>query len=155
MRSPRSTPWRVFAAACACAAALAGCADDGCDPQSSIPCSWIEDDDKCTPTPALCNRSAPSAGYLQIDLSAPAPVRVTVYRGSSYETGTLMWSGPPVSLSWSMTVPVGNYSATALYVNGGDSVLVIDGVDVQAAAQETCDGTCYSSGTGAVDLKLR
>lgn len=146
--------WRPgIGLACAIAAGLlAGCADTTCDSTYL----YCEDDDYCAPTPANCRQSAPTAGQLHIELSSPAPVLVRIYRGTNYETGTLVWSGrPPTSLSWSMTVPVNDYSATALYVTDGDSVLAIDGVSVLSTAQETCDGTCYSSGIGELDLRLK
>ena len=131
------------------------CADDRCDPQSSIPCEWIDDEDNgCTPAPAWCPRSIPASANLVVRVSQPLPKIVRVYSGATYENGTLIWSGMPSGASWSVSLPLGDYAVTALYVNGKDSVLAVDGDEVGYVSQEHCDGTCYGPGDGEVDLRV-
>jgi hypothetical protein len=151
---PRGTSGPFSAGAALCALwmlLLAGCADDSCDPDFTSSCP---EQQACAPTPSSCRTSVPSSGELVVRVSHPPPVLVRVYRGTAYETGTLVWSGLPQGDVWSITVPLGSYSATALYVSAGDSVLTVDGDDVGYAATSTCDANCYSSEDGAVDLEL-
>lgn len=133
---------------------LPGCADDRCDPQSSIPCEFIDDDDSCTPTPVSCRRSPTEGNTLELKFSTPAPVRVAVYRGENYETGVLVWQGVPTTAVVGLSLPAEDYSATALYLRGGDSILVVNGVDLESESLSTCDGVCYSNGSATVDLRL-
>ncbi len=133
---------------------LAGCADDGCDPQSSIPCSWLEDDDRCIRTPSSCNRKPPTFNVLQLDFSTPLPVRVEVFRGRNHETGTSVWGGTPHAARTALSEAAGEYSATALYVRGGDTIVVVDGITLEPAQLNTCDETCYGAGTALLDLRL-
>lgn len=146
---------RFFPVPCLTALLFLACADDPCDPQSSIPCEWLdEEDDDCTPAPALCPRSIPSSANLIVRVSQPLPKLVRVYAGPTYEDGTLVWSGTPSGTVWSLPLPLGAYSATALYVNGKDSLLAVDGNEVGYTSQEHCDGTCYGPGDAEVDLRM-
>jgi hypothetical protein len=139
-------------AAALCAAGLSGCADDRCDPPASASCEW--EDDACTPAPSTCRRSRPEFNTLELRYSTPLPVRVEVYRGKEYETGTLAWRGAPASTTTGLSLGAGDYAVTALYVRAGDSTLVVSGGALEAAALETCDGTCYGSGSLSLDLSL-
>lgn len=132
------------------AAVLVGCADS-CDQSSSLYC---EEEETCTPMPEYCPRTVPETAGLRILLSEPLPARVTVYRGSEYETGTLDQAWTPVKKDNWIELPLGTYAVTALYVAGGDSVLAVDVADVDYARFETCTSTCYFSDDGEVDLKL-
>jgi hypothetical protein len=134
---------------------LAGCADDRCDPQSSLPCDLIdEDEESCSPAPSNCPRSVPESGNLLVHVSQPLPVRVNIYAGAAYETGILIGSGAPSSTTWSLSLPLGKYSATALYVQGKDSVLAVDGGEVGYDSKGYCDETCFSATDGEVNLRL-
>lgn len=150
---PHRSPHRAFPLLACAVFLLAGCADDRCDPQSSIPCSWT-DDDECSPAPASCRHLRPEFNVLQLDVSTPLPVRLEVFRGKNYETGTLVWSGMPSAAKTALSQAAGDFSATALYVRGGDSVLVVDGVTLEAERMETCDGPCYGIGSAVLDLRL-
>lgn len=123
--------------------------DDACDPAYL----YCEDEDSCTPAPASCKHSRPSEAALVIQVSNPLPVLVRVYRGP-FEEGVLVWSGPPQGNTWSLNLPLGDYSATALYVTGADSALAVDGDEVTYSSDDTCDGTCFSTDPGKVDLRL-
>jgi hypothetical protein len=128
---------------------LTACFEEECEPAFS----YCEEEEVCTPTPSSCNHSVPSSASLVITVSNPLPKLVRVYRGQAYETGTLVWSGVPDGVSWSLTVPLNDYSATALYVTGVDTLLVIDGDEVTYSAQSTCDGNCYAKDAGELDLR--
>ncbi|HEX2612432.1 MAG TPA: hypothetical protein VHO02_02415 [Fibrobacteria bacterium] len=134
---------------------IAGCNDDSCDPQSSLPCDIIDDNqDECTPAPANCPHSVPEQGNLLIHVSQPLPVRVNIYAGAAYETGILIGSGVPTGTTWSLSLPLGKYSATALYVNGKDSVLAVDGSEVGYDSKGYCDETCFGATGGDLNLQL-
>lgn len=132
------------------AAILGGC-EDTCEPS---PSQYCEEEDTCTPMPEYCPRTIPEVAGLRILLSEPLPVRVAVYRGSEYETGTLNQAWAPSKKDIWIEVPLGTYSVTALYVTGGDSVLAVDVDVVDYASFETCTATCYFSDDAQVDLKL-
>lgn len=88
-------------------------------------------------------------------VSQPLPTEVRVYAGSAYETGTLVWSGAPTSVTWSLRLPLGDYAATALYPGTGDTVLAVDGDVVGYTEERYCDGECFLEADGTVDLRLR
>jgi hypothetical protein len=141
-----------FAPMCVALLGLTACFDeDSCDADYLV-CD--DEEEVCTPTPSNCNHSIPSSASLVINLSNPLPVLVRVYRGEDYETGTLIWSGVPEGKTWSLTVPLNDYSATALYVSGEDTTLVINGDEVTYSAQSTCGGNCYAKDGGELDLRL-
>jgi hypothetical protein len=130
---------------------LGGCADT-CEPSPSQYCE--EEEEVCTPMPEYCPRTVPEEAGLRILLSEPLPVRVAVYHGNEYETGTLNQAWAPSKKDNWIEVPLGTYSVTALYVTGGDSVLAVDVDVVDYAGFETCTATCYFSDDGEVDLTL-
>jgi hypothetical protein len=139
-----------IAALCVAVLPLTACFEEECEPAFS----YCEEEEACTPAPSSCNHGIPSSATLVIHVSNPLPVLVRVYRGDAYETGTLIWSGAPEGMSWSLAVPLNDYSATALYVIGGDTTLVIHGDEVTYAVQSTCDGNCYTKDGGELDLRL-
>jgi hypothetical protein len=137
-------------AGAALTAVFGGCADS-CEPSPSRYCA---EEDTCRPMPEYCPRTVPEEAGLRILLSEPLPVRVAVYRGSEYETGTLNQAWTPSRKDNWIEVPLGRYAVTALYVIGGDSVLAVDVTDVDYVRFETCTNTCYFSDDGEVDLRL-
>ena len=111
-------------------------------------------DEDCDYPPDSCRRTLPPTASLLIKVSEPLPAEVRVYSGSSFETGTLVWSGVPAGTAWTLSLPHGkNYSATALYVSGGDSVLAVDGDRLDYSTDDYCGTTCYSLEDGEVDLR--
>lgn len=132
------------------ALALAACFDDSCDSDyASSSC----DQEICTPAPPSCRKTIPETGTLILKVSNPLPVLIRVYRGEAYETGTLVWSGVSLGNTISLEVPLNAYSATALYVANGDSLLSIDGGEVGYETLGTCDGNCYGRGSVELDLE--
>jgi hypothetical protein len=112
-----------------------------------------EDEEDCTPTPVLCDRNRPHSADLTIHVSSPLPCQVTVYRGD-YEYGKVVWQGAPQGESWSIRLPLGEYSATATYARGTQTIIAVDGDDLDYESSSTCDANCYEEIDGSVDLEL-
>jgi hypothetical protein len=124
-------------AAIFCLALLAGCLD--------------EDGEECTPAPWDCESSRPTSATLEIRTGGGTLKSIRVYSGSTYEDGTLVWSG---TSGGSISLPLGPYSAVAEYEVAGVTVLAVDGDELSYSASETCDGTCYETDDGLVELQL-
>ena len=135
---------------------LAGCADD-CDNYTTLDMTYCDDDEEtCTPAPQNCRKEAGGEARLEMHFSKPLPVRVRVYRGSFYESGKLVWDESVNSEKISVPLLVGIYSATALYVQArGDSVLVVDRGTLSETTTSWCEGSCFETENGDVDLRLR
>jgi len=111
----------------------------------------------CVPAPFNCDGGQPTHALLNIHVSASPVPTVSIYSGSAYETGTLVWSGKPAAgvTDFSRLLPLGSYSVTARYTLHGDTVaLAVDGDELGFSEEETCSGTCYSEEDGEVDLSL-
>ncbi len=110
----------------------------------------------CEEAPASCRRTLPPTASLLIKVSEPLPAEVRVYSGKDFEKGTLVWNGVPEGTAWTLTLPHGkDYSATALYVSGGDSLLAIDGDRLDYDTDEYCGTICYKIEDGEVDLRKK
>ena len=132
--------------------AVTGCTDN-CSQFSENYQADSESCDICTEPPDDCTGLIPETAVLSIHLSQPLPVLVRVYSGKAYETGVLMYQKAPTSRDFSIELPLGDYSATALYVTGGDTTLSIDGDALDYRSLGTCDKNCYAAEGGDVDLK--
>lgn len=128
----------------------AGCEDDDCNPD------YHADPEACsicvTPPPD-CSSAIPSASPLSIHLSQPLPKWVRIYSGKAYETGTLVQTVVPTARDFSVLLPSGAYSVTALYVAGTDSVLAVDGGDLDYRDIGACGRTCLEPVGDDVDVK--
>ncbi len=113
-----------------------------------------EDPPECTPTPSTCKHSRPHEADLTIRVSSPLPEVVSIYAGTSYETGRLVWSGTPKGKQWSERLPLDDYSVTATYKRGSKTIIAVDGDYLDYESEETCDGSCYDEVDGAVNLEL-
>lgn len=111
-----------------------------------------DDDGNCVDYSSCEYQSAPSTGKLNFTVSEPLPVQVVLYEGTAVEDGRIVWSGIPTQKNWSITVPAGDYSATALYLQGGDTLIAVDGDYAGFSTVTTCEGTCYESDDGDLDL---
>ena len=113
------------------------------------------ENEQCVPTPSPCISTVPDHSLLYIHVSNPVPW-VQIYSGANYETGTLIWSGWPAlgTKDWSMALPLGDYAATARYVVDSETILAVDGTTLDFSELETCNATCYTVNSGAVDLAL-
>jgi len=118
---------------------LAGCLDED------------EDAYECEPTPLLCTRYAPSSADLTVQVGGGNLQEIKVYRGPSYEDGTLVWSG---FSGTTLRLPLGEYSATATYLLDGKTIVAVDGDELGYTSEDYCTGTCYEEDDGMVDLRL-
>ncbi|MCD6025335.1 MAG: hypothetical protein K0Q91_2251 [Fibrobacteria bacterium] len=132
-----------------------GCATD-CTNYESVDVSG-ESCKVCEDPPAEdCNSVVPVEANLSIRLSEPLPRLVRIYAGKSYETGTLVSHRVPTVKNYEETLPMGEYSATALYVIGKDSILVVDGDELSySQLWWTCTMECYETHGGSVDLSVQ
>ena len=112
-----------------------------------------QDDEQCLSIPH-CLSTAPKYATLTVQVSDPAPL-VSIYSGSSVETGALTWSGKLSPGSAGMLLPLGTYSIEAVYVVNGDTIHAVDGDELSYSAQETCEGTCYGAVDATVDVRLK
>ncbi len=110
----------------------------------------------CTLPPSGCTSTVPSTAVLTIQVSDPASL-VSIYKGPYFETGTLISKDYPPGVgvrTWSMSLPLGDYSATAMYIINGDTIVKVDGDNLDYTSHDTCNGTCYTADNGDVDLRL-
>ena len=128
-----------------------GCAETSCERGFD----YDPDCDACTPRPRNCPRDIPAEANLILRVSQPLPAEVRVFAGAAHETGRLIWSGVPSSAIWSMRLPLGDYAATALYPQTGDTVLAVDGDYVGYSETSYCEGSCFTEADGEVDLRLK
>lgn len=133
----RGRPFAALAIACACVLTT-GCLDE--DPEED-----------CTPMPYFCDRTPPSSASLEILTGGGTLQEIRIYSGPAYETGTLVWSGTSAR---TLRLPLGEYSATATYLENGKTVIAVDGDALGYSSAEYCEGTCYDEAGGTVDLAL-
>ena len=141
----------LLISACAWFLAVSGCADNCTDEVTQG--GTDESCDLCIDPPDDCSGVIPETAPLSIHLSQPLPKLVRIYSGKHYETGTLVVERVPTSKDFSIELPLRDYSATALYVTGNDTILSVDGDDLDYRKLGTCDKDCYVPEGGNVDLK--
>ena len=135
---PKNRRRRLASLAILCGCVLAaGCLDDS--------------EEDCTPMPFFCDHSPPSTAELTIQTGGGTLQEIRVYAGPHYEDGTLVWSGTSAQ---TLRLPLGEYSATATYVDGGKTTVAVDGDELDYTSAEYCEGTCYDEVDGTVDLRL-
>ena len=110
--------------------------------------------EECDPAPYDCSHTRPHEADLTIRVSSPLPEVVSIYAGTAYESGRLVWSGVPKGSKWSERLPFGDYSVTATYKRGGKTIIAVDGDDLDYQSEDTCDGYCYEEEDGEVNLEL-
>ena len=120
--------------------------------------SCSEDDSELPFVPIDCSRVEPEEGYLNAEVTLNeqnATVIVAVFRGD-IELDRLVRTDTVSVRTFSFRLPVDqNYSVTARYLVGIDTVLVIDADDIRVTSEEFRDGTCYDVEDGNVDLRLK
>jgi hypothetical protein len=117
-------------------------------------CVEPDEEEECTPVPYHCDRTRPHDADLTIRVSSPLPEVVSIYAGTAYETGRLVWSGAPKGKEWSERLPLDDYSVTATYKRGSKTIIAVDGDYLDYESTDTCDGYCYDELDGAVNLEL-
>jgi hypothetical protein len=112
-----------------------------------------EDPDDCEPMPFFCARSRPTQADLTILVGGGGVLQeIRVYSGPNVENGTLVWTGTSAQ---TLRLPLGDYSAEAIYISGSIKRVAIDGDDLDYSSDEYCDGTCYEEEDGMVDLRWK
>ncbi len=117
-----------------------------------------ESDDECDTRPSNCLESKPGMGTLEVSCtinSKNPSVPIAIYRGD-FEKNDLVLRDTLSGSGKSYTVPTDQYySVVAEYRRGnGDTVIAIDGDDVDFSRNDYCEGPCYESDPGEIDVRL-
>ena len=103
-----------------------------------------------------CEQYAPSDGKLRISVtinSSNPRVPVNIYRGD-FELGILVLSETLSVEDVEYTLPIGEYSATATYVSGQNTIMTVDGGEIKAELVEYCNINCWEVSDASLNLEL-
>ncbi len=105
-----------------------------------------------------CYTQKPEELFVKLQLSkneSDSPVEVTFYKGD-IDDGDIIDNFPTDSTEESYLMPINeDYSATARYLEGQDTIIAVDGERLSAESFENCDETCYDwDHTIVLDLRL-
>jgi hypothetical protein len=128
-------------------------------------CVNYDEDKNCEHEPASCNQDPPKTGTLSVNVtinSENPSVAIYVYEGSDIETGTLiltdsMGKATVTSteiMTYTKTLPIGKYCATATYSYEGMTVQAVDSGSIDVDSQTYCEGTCYDISNAELNLEL-
>ena len=113
------------------------------------------DDEDCDDT-SSCQLEKPKMGTLDITLtinSENQSVLVKIFNGN-YENNDLVESFTAIGTEYSVDLEIGDYSVTALYKQGVDSILAVDGDEIEISSEVKCNNTCWEVSNAEVDLTL-
>jgi hypothetical protein len=114
-------------------------------------CVYDEEEDTYCIIVDSCSGHIPDEANLRFEISDHLD-ELEVRSGPVFETGRLVWRGQSTT---GMILPLGRYTARARYVNGGDTVLAIDGGVLAFSETEECGETCYKPEDATLDLALK
>lgn len=122
-----------------------------CDP------SFFEDEE-CESQPSSCVTDKPGSGPLIISLtinSKNPSVPVKIFRGD-FDNGDLLLDTVVTGSGFSYILPIDQYySVVADYIQkDGDTVIAIDGDDIEVDENDYCEGPCFEMDPGRIDVKL-
>ena len=103
-----------------------------------------------------CERNIPSQGllYLSITINSSNPrLPVNIYFGD-FEHGILVLSDTVEVEDAEYTLPIGEYSATAKYISGQDTIMTVDGGEIKAELVEYCNMDCWEVTNANLNLEL-
>ena len=103
-----------------------------------------------------CLIEEPTLGRLNVRVTTNAAnpeVKIHIYAGDDFETGVLVIKDV-LNENVSYHLPFGDYSGTAVYYVGSDSLLAVDGDDISKSLEEYCDIDCWEISEGNLDLTL-
>lgn len=105
-----------------------------------------------------CYTQKPKELFVKLQLSKnenDSPVEVTFFKGDIDEGDTIE-NFTTISTEESYLMPINeDYSATARYQDGDDTIIAVDGDRLSAESFENCDETCYDwEHTIVLDLRL-
>ena len=123
-------------------------------------CDFSDNSDEgCEPAPLSCDETPPTDGNLFVQVTINGKnthVPVYLFRGD-FEHNDLVLDTILTTSGMNLTLPIidEGYSAVAEYIqNDGDTVIAIDGDDLDFDEDEYCDKTCYGSASGRIDVRL-
>ncbi len=121
-------------------------------------CQELLDENDLEPAPPDCIEVPPTEGYLSVryTLNAQNPhVPIEIYRGD-FENNDLILRDTLPSSHNPYRLPIDEYySVVAKYLRGQDTIIVIDGDDIEADETEYSDKSCWSVDNGTIDVKLK
>ncbi len=105
-----------------------------------------------------CYTQKPEELFVKLQLSKnenDSPVEVTFYKGD-IDDGATIENFTTLATEESYLMPINeDYSATARYQEGDDTIIAVDGDRLSAESFENCDETCYDwDHTMVLDLRL-
>lgn len=100
-----------------------------------------------------CESRPPTTAELKVQVS-PGAQSVAIYAGDNIETGRLVLLRESPEGDFSVSLPLGNYSAVARYSRGGQNILAVDADELGYDHREECEQDCYSPDDGVVMLTL-
>ncbi len=103
-----------------------------------------------------CERNIPSQGllYLSVTINSSNPrIPVNIYFGD-FEHGILVLSDTVEVEDAEYTLPIGEYSATAKYISGQDTIMTVDGGEIKAELVEYCNMDCWEVTNANLNLEL-
>jgi hypothetical protein len=116
------------------------------------------DDKTLGPAPSDCDEVRPTTGQLELLVTISTEFRtvpVTIFEGDIDRNNILIEDTlGRGSFSWDVTADQ-DYSATAQYVIGADTVLAVGSTGVSPSSEEFEDATCFDPAHGTIDLQLR
>lgn len=105
-----------------------------------------------------CYTQKPDSLFVKLQLSKnenDSPVEVTFFEGD-IDDGDTIEKFTTISTEESYLIPINeDYSATARYQEGENTIIAVDGDRLSAESFENCDETCYDwEHTMVLDLRL-
>ena len=118
----------------------------------------LSSDEGCEVRPFLhaCEPDRPTLGRLEVSVTVDAEfprVPISIYR-DDFELGDLVLSDTAATDEAEYTLPMGEYSATATYISGQDTVVAVDGDEITTALVIYCDGRCWEVYNADLNLEL-
>lgn len=105
-----------------------------------------------------CKTEKPSDGTILIKLTVNSQypnVEVKLFDGD-FEKNILLLTSNATHKQQLYTMPHSqNYSATATYIKGQDTLVVVNGGRLKVESYQMCELTCYEAGELILDLRLK
>ena len=98
----------------------------------------------------------PSHGFLTLELfwDGATPIPVEIYEGKDIENGHFLFADTLELAVVDYLMPPGKYAAIARYVSGRDTILAVDGdeIEVNKDGDSCCE--CYQVKDATLELRL-
>ena len=123
---------------------------------SLIGCGIFDEECEERPSWKECEHQKPTHGTLNISVTINSEnprVPINVYRGD-FELGILILSDTINIDEVEYILPVSKYSATAKYISGQDTILVVDGGEISVELIKYCNESCWEVYKANLDLEL-